>query len=61
MARTHATEEHVTFAMTSTIEKRFHAVFSVDPLRGYMTRPTEFSSVSEFSAGEYSRVKRLVW
>jgi hypothetical protein len=35
----------------ATIEEVMQ-VFSVDPLQGYMTRPTEFSSESECSAVE---------
>jgi hypothetical protein len=46
-------------------EDMLQVVFSMDPLRGYTTRPTdrsiEFSSVGESSAVEYSGVKRVGW
>jgi hypothetical protein len=42
------------------IEEMLQAAFSVGPLRGYMIRPTEFSSVSECSAVEYSGGNYLV-
>jgi hypothetical protein len=62
MARTHAAEERVTYAVTSRNNRKvLQAEFSVGPLRGYMTRPTELTSVSECSAFEYSRVKWVGW
>jgi hypothetical protein len=55
MARTHATEERVTYAVTSGNNRRGVASGVLcGQLRSYMTRPAEFSSVSEWSAVEYS-------
>jgi hypothetical protein len=65
MARTYATEEHVTSAVTSCNSRRAAissvtkrsinrgTVFSVDPLRGYITRQTELSIVSGVSAVQW--------
>jgi hypothetical protein len=41
----------------TTVEEVMQAMFSVDPLRGYMTRPTVFCSTSECSALEGSAVE----
>jgi hypothetical protein len=38
----------------ATIEEKFQTVFSVDPFRGYMIRPTELSLASECSTVEWS-------
>jgi hypothetical protein len=40
------------------VEKLMQAVFSVDPLRGYMTRPNVFGSANECIAVEGSVVER---
>jgi hypothetical protein len=45
----------------ATMEEILQAVFSVDPVRGYITRPSKFSSVSECSAVEYSGMKWVGW
>jgi hypothetical protein len=44
----------------ATIEALLLTAFSVGPLRGYMTRPTEFSSVSECSFVQWSEVSWMV-
>jgi hypothetical protein len=45
----------------ATIEEMLKTVFSLDPLRGYMTRPTDFYSVSLCSAIEYSAMRWTGW
>jgi hypothetical protein len=71
MARTHATEENVASAVTSRnrraaisdvarrpINRR--TVLSVDPLRGYITRPIELSTFSGVSAVQWRGASWLV-
>jgi hypothetical protein len=46
MARTHTTEEHFTSAVTSRNDRRdVTNGFPVGPLRGYIIRPIEYSSI----------------
>jgi hypothetical protein len=49
--------KHVRGDVTTTVEA-LQAAFSLSPLRGYMTRPTEFCSESECSAVDGSAIVR---